>query len=331
MAIRVEISPRAFADLDQIASYIKERGSFEQAQKWLTWYAQLCSYMNPDEIRKQTILALFSDDFLYKRLVLKGGNAIHFVHQLALRSSLDLDFSMAGDFENIEEARQHLFSTLKKHFAAMGFVIFDETLTPKPKIDGVDERPWWGGYELRFKLIAREKFIKLQDRPQKMRIDALPVGPKQQRNFSIDFSKYEYTGAKINIALGEYTIPVYTLEMIAIEKLRAICQQMPEYGIEGPRAQRARDFYDIHLIISERGINLGSEANLVLTRNVFEAKLVPLALLRKIADFREFHRGDWPAVLDAVGGEAQSYDFYFDFVLSEVQKLESLWVKDPPL
>jgi len=34
MAFRVEISPRAFNDLDEIAEYIKQRGSFEQAEKW---------------------------------------------------------------------------------------------------------------------------------------------------------------------------------------------------------------------------------------------------------------------------------------------------------
>ena len=38
--------------------------------------------------------------------------------------------------------------------------------------------------------------------------------------------------------------------MIAIEKLRATCQQMPEYGIRGAATQRARDFYDIHLIVT---------------------------------------------------------------------------------
>ena len=34
MAFRVEIAPRAFQDLDEIAGYIKERGSFGQAQNW---------------------------------------------------------------------------------------------------------------------------------------------------------------------------------------------------------------------------------------------------------------------------------------------------------
>lgn len=34
MAFRVEISPRAFQDLDEIAQYVKQSSSFEQAEKW---------------------------------------------------------------------------------------------------------------------------------------------------------------------------------------------------------------------------------------------------------------------------------------------------------
>ncbi len=34
MAFRVEISPRAFADLDEIAQYIKQQGSLDQAEEW---------------------------------------------------------------------------------------------------------------------------------------------------------------------------------------------------------------------------------------------------------------------------------------------------------
>lgn len=34
MAFRVEIAPRALSDLDAIAEYITERGSFEQAEQW---------------------------------------------------------------------------------------------------------------------------------------------------------------------------------------------------------------------------------------------------------------------------------------------------------
>lgn len=34
MAFHVEISPRAFNDLDEIARYIKRQSSFEQAEAW---------------------------------------------------------------------------------------------------------------------------------------------------------------------------------------------------------------------------------------------------------------------------------------------------------
>ena len=34
MAFRVEISPRPLNDPDEIVEYIKQRGSFEQAEKW---------------------------------------------------------------------------------------------------------------------------------------------------------------------------------------------------------------------------------------------------------------------------------------------------------
>ena len=34
MAFRVELEPQAFADLDAIATYIRERSSFRQAERW---------------------------------------------------------------------------------------------------------------------------------------------------------------------------------------------------------------------------------------------------------------------------------------------------------
>jgi plasmid stabilization system protein ParE len=34
MGFRVEIAPQAYADLDAIADYIEERGSFASAERW---------------------------------------------------------------------------------------------------------------------------------------------------------------------------------------------------------------------------------------------------------------------------------------------------------
>ena len=70
----------------------------------------------------------------------------------------------------------------------LGFVVFDELFTPRPKVQSSPDREWWGGYELRFKLISRDKFQQLRDRLDRLRVNALTVGPKQERNFSVDLS-----------------------------------------------------------------------------------------------------------------------------------------------
>jgi predicted nucleotidyltransferase component of viral defense system len=49
--------------------------------------------MDLEEVRRLTIIALFSDDELYEQIVLKGGNALNLVYGLSSRTSLDLDFS----------------------------------------------------------------------------------------------------------------------------------------------------------------------------------------------------------------------------------------------
>ena len=63
-------------------------------------------------------------------------------------------------------------------------------------------------------------------------------------------------------------------------------------------------------------IEMASPHNLDLLRLIFAAKRVPLSLLRKVADFRDFHRPDFQAVRDSVKPDAplQDFDFYFDFV-----------------
>lgn len=40
MAFRVEFSPRAFADLDSIAGYVRERDGFESAERWFNGILQ---------------------------------------------------------------------------------------------------------------------------------------------------------------------------------------------------------------------------------------------------------------------------------------------------
>ena len=105
---------------------------------------------------------------------------------------------------------------------------------------------------------------------------------------------------------------------------------MPEYPHRGYPSPRARDFHDIHSAVAKLGIDLASEDNLDLARHIFAAKQVPLSLLPKIREYREFHRPDWPAVRDSAAEAVKEFDFYFDFVLDEVERLKSLWIEDAP-
>ena len=148
------------------------------------------------------------------------------------------------------------------------------------------------------------------------------MGPGFERVFRVQLSKAEFfQGGDMTRDLDGVEITVYSPEMIAIEKLRAICQQMDEYPERSKKTARARDFYDIHEVCQLDGADLASEENLRLLRGSFSAKRVDLKLLARIADTREFHRPDWPAVEASVEGYLDDFDFYFDFVCAEVTRV----------
>jgi len=280
------------------------------------------------EIRRIAITAIFSDDVLFERVVLKGGNALSLALGLSNRTSLDLDFSIENDFENLDDVRSRVQKALTSRFLAAGFTLFDFKFDPKPSVARTGQSPRWGGYMASFKVTEKQKYERLQSNPAALRRDSLVIGPGQQRVFTIDLSKYEYVTGKLEMELDDYTIYVYSPAMIAIEKLRAICQQMPEYALQRRPSARARDFYDIYLVISLTGLNLNSPENLDLLRNIFAAKEVPLSLLGKIKDQREFHRPDWDSVKASSNDDnLAEFNAYFDFVVKQVDSMKALWEK----
>jgi hypothetical protein len=288
------------------------------------------------EIRKTIIVAIASDEPLMNRLVLKGGNALDIVHRLSERSSLDIDFSMSGDFADAEDLRatsDRLFSALRDRFDSLGFVVFDEKLESRPKTRGPTILTIWGGYYAAFKLLKKEKYRELGGMPgfpveqsvlDKMRREAHIAGPGFLRIFEIEISKFEYTEGRVLIDVDNYACYVYTPAMIAAEKLRAICQQLPSYKLRANAAPRPRDFYDIHAIATRAGCDLASAEHHELVRQMFAAKQVPLPLIREIDSdtVRRFHEQQWPSVVNAVrGGPAHEFDFYFRFVTEESRRL----------
>jgi Nucleotidyl transferase AbiEii toxin, Type IV TA system len=278
------------------------------------------------DIRKLTITALFSDDVLFEQIVLKGGNAMSLVYHISPRVSLDLDFSLAADFENVEEVHARMEHVLADRFNSVGLIPFDVRLTPKPSVQREDLPPWWGGYELRFKLADEKRHRSFGLDRGRLRREAFVLGPNQQK--VLDFSKREYTLGKIRAELDAYTIYVYSPAMIALEKLRAICQQMDGYAPTGTtKRPRARDFFDVFIIVTKTGLRFDTPESRELLKLIFAAKAVPLSLLANIPEQRNYHRNDWANVRATIAGPLEEFDFYFDFVVREIEPLHSLWVE----
>ncbi len=275
------------------------------------------------DIRRLVIISMFSDDTLMERLVLKGGNALDLVHHIGSRTSLDIDLSIEDEFENIEEIGARIRDALERRFLTVGVEVFDFRFRKKPKVETERRDPPWGGYIAEFKLMEAERYSTVE--PQSRSRQAITVGSGQKRTFRVEISKHEYCRNKVPVELDDFTIFVYTPEMIAFEKLRAICQQMPRYLRRRTATPRARDFYDIYSVVESDIFEMNEDSPL-LFRHIFAAKDVPVELVGEIPDQREFHRTDWRSVIEATGGDLEAYDFYFDYVVAWTNdELQSFW------
>jgi hypothetical protein len=102
---------------------------------------------------------------------------------------------------------------------------------------------------------------------------------------------------------------------------------MPEYAPiikrTRPAAARARDFLDIYATTERFGLDLLAATNIHLLSQIFDAKRVPLELLGKVVEYREFHRPDFEAVRATVkpGIALGDFDFYFNYVVTLSKQL----------
>ena len=275
---------------------------------------------------------MFSDDDLMEQFVLKGGNALDIIHKIALRASVDIDLSIEKDFEkeNIVIIKEKISRVLQNTFREEGYEVFDLTFNQRPAQMSREMKNFWGGYRIEFKIIESDKYKRFGNDRKALRRNATVVGRNQKKKFFIDISKFEYCIPKEERDIEGYTIYVYTPEMIVLEKMRAICQQMREYAqiVRNPsQSARARDFFDIYTVLNHFDIDLTANENIELLKNIFLAKRVPLKLLGKIQDHREYHRPDFDAVIATVKPEIdlKDFDFYFDYVVERCKVLKPLW------
>lgn len=151
------------------------------------------------QIKKLAIIAMFSDDDLMDTLVLKGGNLLDIVYDVASRASVDLDFSMDGEFTPAQwsSLSDRIELRLQQTFRPKGYEPFDIKLTERPEEVTPDMAGFWGGYRIEFKIIRSDEFMRLGRDIDAARRCATVIGPGQRRTFKIDVSKFEYCQPKI--------------------------------------------------------------------------------------------------------------------------------------
>lgn len=274
------------------------------------------------KIKRMTISALVADEILMAILVLKGGNAIDIAYDLSNRGSVDIDFSMEKDFTEAEKRRirNQGAGLLNAEFSKEGLAVFDVKFTERPEIIRDEVKSFWGGYCLEFKVIEQPKYEKAGGDLEIIRRNAIPLSGNNSTRFEVDISKYEYITGKRTKDLEGAVLYVYSPEMLALEKLRALCQQNLAYRdvvFSMTPKSRARDFYDIHNLITTFSIDPALPENRELCGHIFEAKRVPMKYLLQIHEQRELHRQSWESVINTINQQESlmDFDYYVDFTL----------------
>jgi predicted nucleotidyltransferase component of viral defense system len=277
-----------------------------------------------ENIKRLTLRALMSDEKLMYGLVLKGGNALQSVYKITDRASLDIDFSIDGDFTEFEFNRINgiLYVLLNEEFMPEGLHVFDIEFIEKPKKNPIE---FWKGYQILFKIIDVDKFD--PDNLNLSRNLAYKIYDNNSTKFIVEISSFEYTATKKKVELDGVILFVYTPEMIIIEKIRALCQSMPEYSRIVPTAKvkgRARDLYDIWNLCQKFQINFDSMENKTMLVEIFQAKRVPVEFLDLLVDNKDLQREDWTSVEATIPSkDNKGFDFFYDFLLEKIAILKS--------
>ena len=172
--------------------------------------------MTLSELKREVILALFADDILMQRLVLKGGNLLDVVYGISTRPSQDIDFSICGDVEDAETFRRMIERALSNWFEQKGYVVFDVTLVEEPHNLTAEFRDFWGGYKVEFKIVETEVYVTQVANLRKLRMAAMTVVGDNGKKFPIDISKHEYVDEKVSEIVEDLTVFAYSPQMLKV-------------------------------------------------------------------------------------------------------------------
>lgn len=277
--------------------------------------------MKIEDLIADAVVAIFTSPELSKLFILKGGGAMRLFDGLDARLSIDADFSIEKELDvHAVSVFKEMNRCLAEAFQAKGYDLLDFKANKRPRKVRAGFPDWWGGWACEFKLVDRKHHGK---NPETRRRNALvPVGANSPK-ISIDLSEHEYCGKRRTKTLHGAKIHAYSREMLVLEKLRAICQQHPDYPYRQETKNRARDFYDIHALTKKIDGEFIQRCQHHLEA-VFKAKEVPLWILRSLWDDESFvdgFRRGFDQVRDMLRGPANSFDMYLEhlrFLLKDI-------------
>lgn len=281
------------------------------------------------DYRLLAVQAIFSDDTLTEIVTLKGGNAMQLL-DLTSRASQDLDLSIMQGRKLSEENEGIRFKkSLERIFEEKGLVVIDFKFTSRPKKSKGVLPPYWGGYHIEFKIIDVETYEEFKENPQRLSSMAVSMEDNKKK-IEIDISLEEYTEPRIELEIDEYTIYLYSPLMIVYEKIRALCQQLPDYHLASTEKTRARDLYDIYSAImrtsSESSLRdeILNKENIYILKEMFSTKEVPFDLMLKIADYKLELKKDYEdRVIPQIPQEEEkpNFEFLFEYNLEIIYQL----------
>ena len=276
--------------------------------------------MKIEEVITEVVIAVYGSPKLAKLLILKGGSAMRILDELNARLSIDADFSIKDILTGADPVFLEMQRCFAATFSAHGFDLIDFKATKKPKKLQRGFPEWWGGWACEFKLVDRKHRKKtLETRRRNALIPEGANSPKIQ----IDLSEHEYCGKLRTKIIHGISIRAYSREMLVLEKLRAICQQHPDYPYRQQTKNRARDFYDIGVLTTDPSDEFIRRCQRHL-KAVFDAKEVPLWILGALWDdsaFIDAFRLGFDQVKNTVRGRLDDFSTYLEHARFLIQDI----------
>lgn len=272
--------------------------------------------MKIEEVIEECLVAIYQNDIFNETLYLKGGQAFRIAEKSLERLSTDIDFSVKGSIEDPDSFFKILEVTLKNHFSAINLYAFDFNPVKKPKIAKTGAPDFWNGWAVSFKLIEKTKMTYELD---KLRREAIWPEGAEGKNINLEISQHEYCDSIQKIELRGSIIRSYSRALLILEKLRALCQQHPEYLLKG-EGFRARDYYDISTLLNKYTLKGESVALLAECKlhidGVFSAKSVDKNLLLKITEpkFTSIQAANWEQARATISGDKEPFAYYVSVV-----------------